>query len=251
MQENCFYEKKADDLNYFNFHFAKNNTMKAHFHKNVEMLFVVKGNVKVKINGEEGNLQDHDIAICNGCDVHYYFGDPDSEVYVLVYGNIFKYHIQNDNNEQVFKNFLYHTEGTERIFKLLEMFYQEKNPNFEMKIGFINYLYGLITSTYQECIIKKRSSSNEFSNILLFISQHALEDLQIEDIASRFGYSKNHFSFLFNKYMGMHYRQYINCIRLERVEELMNSNPKMSICDAVLSCGFGSMNTYYRTKENN
>lgn len=249
MQENLFYEKQADDLYYFNFHYARNNTMKAHFHKNVEMLFVIKGTVKAIINGEEGILNNNDIAISNGCDIHYYLGDSDSEVYVLVFGNIFRYKKANENDEQHFKNYLYHNDKTYKIFDLLKMFYKEKNPNLNLKVGFINYLYGLLTDIYSDKIMKKNTSNNDFSNILFYISKNASQELRIEDIAKRFGYSKNHFSSLFNKYMGIHFREYLNSIRLECVEEIINNNPNVSICDAVLSSGFNSMNTYYRAKK--
>lgn len=249
MQNNFYYEKKADEPYYFNFHYAINNTMIAHFHKNLEMMFVAKGIVNAKVDGVERKLSCGDIAIINPCNIHYYNGEEDSEVYILVYGSVFKYLGQNEKDDVVFNNFLLHNDKTYKIFDLLKVLIKENNLNIEMKTGFINYLHGLLKLIYKDDLIQKKSSINDFSNVLLYISKNSTEDLNIEEVALKFGYSKNYFSYLFNKYTGMHFRQYVNAIRLELVEELLLHNDNISICDAVLSCGFNSMNTYYRAKE--
>ena len=73
MKNNTFYESNADDLAYFNFHYASQNIVPAHFHNNTEILFINKGLMKVIINGKEAILGEKDIVVSNGFDVHYYF----------------------------------------------------------------------------------------------------------------------------------------------------------------------------------
>lgn len=249
MLEKSFYESQADEMYYFNFHYATNNIMPAHFHSNTEMLFVNKGRVKVIINGKEAILKKNDIAISNAFDVHYYLGDVDSEVYVLVYGNIYHSKSPMEKNNKVFDNFLYHNEGTKEIFELLQMFYgQKSDDNFELKLGFINYLYGLLLKHYPNQVIDKDKADKEFSTILLYVSKNSNKNIKLDDVAKKFGYSKNHFSMIFNKITGMHFRDYLNRIRLEKMEEIMKNDSNLSICTAALNCGFNSLNTYYRAK---
>jgi len=249
---NLFYESKADERYYFNFHVATHNVISAHFHSNTELLFVKKGQVKVSINGKEAILKEGDISVSNGFDVHYYLGEKDSEVYVLVHGKSYKSKTPLDDKKKVFSNFLFKRNGSEEIFDLLSMFYKHFDnsvENFELKIGFINYLYGLLIKYYPDEIVSKTSTGNDFSQILVYISENSNKDIKIEEVSKMFGYSKNHFSMIFNKFIGMHFRDYINRLRLEKMEEIIKNDPNISICDAALSCGFNSLNTYYRAKK--
>lgn len=249
---NLFYESKADERYYFNFHMASNNVISAHFHNNTEFLFVKKGCVKVSINGKEAFLKEGDISISNAFDVHYYLGEKDSEVYVLVHGKSYKYKTPLDDKNKVFSNFLFKREGSEEIFALLNMFYRHfdhENDSFALKIGFINYLYGLLLKYFSDEVVSKTNTGNDFSQILVYIAENSNKDIKIEDVSKMFGYSKNHFSMIFNKFIGMHFRDYINRLRLEKMEETIKNDPNISICNAALNSGFNSLNTYYRAKK--
>lgn len=250
MKNNIFYESIADDIHYFNFHYAVGNVVPAHFHSNTEMLFVAKGNVKVMVNGKEAILGKNDIVISKGFDVHYYLGEEDSEVYVLVYGDIYKKMSPYDKNNKVYENFLFAREGTEEVFSLLEFFYSHsENASFELKIGFINFLHGLLEKFYSDKILKTKNVENELAKILIYVQENSNRDIKIDEVARMFGYSKNYFSILFNKITGMYFRDYLNRVRLEKMESLMKNDKSISVCSAALSCGFNSLNTYYRAKK--
>lgn len=247
MRGNIFYEALADDIHYFNFHYAVGNVVPAHFHSNTEILFVNKGKVKVIINGKEAILDRHDIVISKGFDVHYYLGDADSEVYVLVFGDIFNY----DKNNLVFENFLFNRDGSDEVFKLLDFFHKhyDNKSSFEFKVGFINFLFGLLYKFFPDKVLKTENTQNELSKILIYIQDNSGRDIKIEEVARMFGYSKNYFSVLFNKITGMSFRDYLNRVRLEKMEEMIKNNKGISVCAAAISCGFNSLNTYYRAKK--
>lgn len=245
---NLYYEKLADSTNYFNFHYANNNTIAAHFHKNIEILFVNKGKVDVIINGKKEVLSKYDIAFSNNFDVHYYYGSLDSEVYVLVFSSDFLYKNSKLGNK-IFKNFLFSCDGSKEIYCFLSLFKQQmQKNNIEMQIGFINYLFGLLIKHYSNDLLDKNEDMNKYAKMLQYIYENSAEDLNLTDVANKFGYTKNYFSLLFKKVTGFHFRDYINKVRIEKINELITIGTSTSICDLALSNGFNSLNTFYRAK---
>ena len=82
--------------------------------------------------------------------------------------------------------------------------------------------------------------------ILTYIDENSKTDLTLVSVAERFSYTPQHFSVLFNKYIGTSFRDYLNGVRLYKVEkQLKNGN---GVCNIALSEGFKSLNTYYRAK---
>lgn len=239
-----FYESDADELNYFNFHAAVCNCMGAHFHRSTEMLFVREGAMRVVINGVERRVTAGEFSVVNGYDVHYYESEGNSSVYVLLFGDSYL-------NESVFKgksfeNFPPANGKHEMIFRLLDFYYENvKEMNFLMRQGFISSVLGLVVES-DGLTDRKKNEPNTFTEILSYIEAHCRDDLKLEELARRFGYTKNYFSMIFNKLTGKHFREYLNELRIEKMSKLKQENKDVTVTFAALSSGFCSLNSYYR-----
>lgn len=238
------YEPDSDELNYFNFHMAMCNCVSAHFHRSTEILFVREGSMRVAINGVDRLLKEGDISIANGYDVHYYQSAGNSSVYILLFGD-------NYFNEQYlggkrFENFLPASAKRIEIFRLLDFYYENvKDPNPLLKQGLVSSVLGLIVEQ-NGMSDKKRDENSIFAEVLSYIDAHYMENLKLDTLASRFGYTKNYFSMLFNRLTGKHFREYLNELRIEKMNKTMMGDKKMTVTYAALSSGFGSLNSYYR-----
>lgn len=243
-EEHSFYESAADGGGYFNFHSANVNRTPAHFHSNMEIIFVRKGGILVSINGEERKLRKGDIALSNGFDVHYYYGDSDSQIYVLVFSN--SYMLNDIAEDSAFENFYLESEHTEEIFDFIDFFYCRIKPDtIELRSSLVNAVMGMLRRIHAPKRIDKRGSAN-FHEILSYINKNINEDISCESVAGAFGFTKNYFSMLFNKYTGMHFRSFVNRLRLKEVQSEVDKNSEEPITKIVLRCGFQSLNTYYR-----
>jgi len=238
------YEPNADELNYFNFHRAGCNCVSAHFHRSTEMLFVLEGEIRVVVNGVDRLLHAGDISVANSYDVHYYQSVGNSTVYILLFGD--SYLNGSEFSGKCFENFLPACKKHELIFRFLR-FYDENvtEPNFALRQGMVNIILGLIADC-DGFSVKKRSESNTFVEVLTYLDLHYREDLTLEKLASHFGYTKNYFSMMFNKLTGKHFREYLNELRMEKMNKLMSENKNMTVTYAALTSGFGSLNSYYR-----
>lgn len=68
--------------------------------------------------------------------------------------------------------------------------------------------------------------------------------------AETFGYSKNYLSFLFNKYTGMGFCDYLSRVRItEAMKRLSDEKNESGVTAIAMECGFNSMNTFYRARQ--
>jgi len=120
--------------------------------------------------------------------------------------------------------------------------------NFFICLGkhfrFANHPFSDVQISSQKVYIQK------FSSLLTYIDQHYMEDLHLEDMASRIGFSKFHFSRLFKQYTNDTFNDYLNRRRIRAAEELLAVPPPaqkiLSITEIAMQCGFTSISTFNR-----
>ena len=86
----------------------------------------------------------------------------------------------------------------------------------------------------------------QLSENLQYISAHLDEPLDLPFLAKQCGYTAEHYSRIFKKYMGISPKQYIIRARLSQVLYLME-NEHLTVMDAAYSCGFQSSSAFYKT----
>lgn len=247
MVKDAYYENKADDNNYFFFTLEKNNNCPAHFHKNIEILFVKNGRHRAGINGVERVLCEGEIAFSDSYDIHYYNYENNSEVYILLMGQDYYSRFIKEYNKS-FNNFLpVKPIITKQIFDLLDDFYHQKELNNLMKYGYVDLLLGFMVKSFQ-LKDKNEKDNNIIIEILTYINENYKSNITLKSLSEIFGYSKTYFSLLFNKYTNMHFCDYVNRLRIANIKDLLinkriNNN---TIIEIALNNGFDSMNTYYR-----
>lgn len=137
------------------------------------------------------------------------------------------------------------------IFFLLDKLKKEiLHPQDSWQIFCIQRLLELLTLEFLRKIEMK--SDNKFNASLFnltkciqYISEHLNEDLNITDLAKRYGYSPEYFSRMFKKYLGMAPIHYIINLRLENVLQLVDTE-HITILDAAYRSGFRSSSAFYK-----
>ena len=77
---------------------------------------------------------------------------------------------------------------------------------------------------------------------LLFAS----EDLSLNALAEKFGYSREHLSRLLHGALQESWNGYIGRLRAKNTHALLTASPELSVLEAAFACGFESSNTFYR-----
>lgn len=84
-----------------------------------------------------------------------------------------------------------------------------------------------------------------FNELLDYIDANYFNDLNLENMADRIGFSKFHFSRLFKQYTNLTFNDYLNYRRMKAAEELL-ANPDISIIEVSLRSGYSSISTFNR-----
>lgn len=92
---------------------------------------------------------------------------------------------------------------------------------------------------------QQKEYMEKFLNICDYIQAHCSEDLNLDDIANMCGFSKFYFSRLFKQFTNISFYKYVNQKRITKATELL-INPKNSITDVALNCGFSSLSSFIR-----
>lgn len=92
---------------------------------------------------------------------------------------------------------------------------------------------------------KKKEYIKKFSELLAYIDTHYMDELKLDDLANMIGFSKYHFSRLFQQYTNFSFVSYINYRRLKVAEELL-MQPELTVTDVAIQSGFNSISTFNR-----
>ena len=92
---------------------------------------------------------------------------------------------------------------------------------------------------------KQKEYLDKFMTVCSYINDHCTEDLTLEDIAARAGFSKYHFTRLFKQFTNVSFYRYLNQKRIENAERQL-VNPQLSVTEVSMSSGFNSLSSFIR-----
>ncbi|MBQ6462456.1 MAG: helix-turn-helix transcriptional regulator [Pseudobutyrivibrio sp.] len=93
--------------------------------------------------------------------------------------------------------------------------------------------------------ISREDYASKFLEICDYINAHCTEDLKLNEVADKSGFSKFYFERLFKQFTGVSFYKYVNQKRIARAQELL-VEPGNSVTDVALSCGFMSISSFIR-----
>lgn len=92
---------------------------------------------------------------------------------------------------------------------------------------------------------KQKEYVRKFNQLLTYIDQHYMEELDLDHLSESVGFSKYHFLRLFKQYMGTTLGDYVTICRIKASEKLL-CNPDLSIAEVSSRSGFTSISTFNR-----
>lgn len=241
-------EMRAIDEKLCFFAYKKILETPAHIHRTPELLIVEKGEVEVIVDGERKTLKAGDGCFYHSFCVHTYLSVNGAEGYVLMgegeaFARFFKLH--NGKIPPAFFKF--------NDFKLLKNLYNLYNGVCKKKGNeyalFEGVLSILLANLEERVGFDYREPSKQgvaVCNLLKYAEDNIKGDLSLKTVAEVFGYSREHFSKILNKYINEPWGDYINRIRVRRVKAILMTDNELTVLDVAFRCGFESANTFYR-----
>ena len=251
----AWYEKEADEKN--NVIFQKRSMVNtgtrnqiSHFHHGVEMVFAIKGDFEACIGENIYRVQAGQFCFVPPFEPHKYYYSKGNEFYVVVVSAEY-FSAVNGLDTHSFSSVNSSEPGFERIKEFLDISFKNwDEDSIAFKNGFVNTLVGMMRRYYPFFKRPVRQKNDEvLVDAVRYINENSRHDIGIEEISARFGYTPNYFSNIFNRFMGMSFRDYLNWCRLLSYTRLKQSQPDIPVAKAAELCGFGSANSFYRAQK--
>ena len=220
-----------------------------HYHDSLEVLYVIKGNTNVHINGVSHKLSEGEIFICNSQMVHFYENYEEDKLALIAvisakYLRTFREVYKNANFPSVLRN----KEANQQIYSILDEWFNLKNRNVLVDCAHANLFLNKIVELYGVIPASQEDENNVLAiNFINFVNENYNKEITLESAAKHFGYSKEYFSKKFKQTVDKNFLAFVNSIRVQKaIEMIENPNNKLSFLDICLACGFNNTTSLYR-----
>lgn len=249
------YEKLADREGHFLFKkytkdlFPKGLRGVPTFHNSIELIVVTGGVFEVYLNHEWREFEKGSVIYIDKLTPHATRATKrldELEVYALVI-TLPYLSVISELEDMTFDTVLPHNDGFYELALFLKWGYDQfPSMNREMKCGFAAMLFGILKKHYQ---MKRRESQRQMKllfGVMEFINENYRENITLDMLAQKFGYERTYLSKIFNRFLGMNLREYLNRCRVSMVNSHKKTNPELTLLQIAEQCGFDSPNTFYR-----
>ena len=257
------------------------NVCNVHFHRKVEVMYVLEGEKKIFASGKELTLRGDNIYFANSYEMHGYAESPGSRQTVIVFPNLMLRDFYDVFGDKIMNGCVVDDAGFCRsVLPHFEALAEGKCNKLVMQAhcdmllgsvaeklgysegtrgrqGFVDGLLAYINEHYADEI--NLDVMAEVSECVMYAAgnveyQERLEELASQGLTSTEGFvvadCEYYFSRMFNDALGTSITDYVSAVRLMHTLETMKSKG-CTASEAALECGFSSIPTFYRVLKKN
>lgn len=238
----------------------ENISFLAHWHQELELIYINSGCAGFGINDEEFTAHEGDLVFVDTGDFHY----SDSHEYrnslnFIVFAPAVissHYHHSHFASQLITAAQLEAygmTELTRRLFNTVGDELRSRKPCYREIVSAMlrEYVFRLQRShpRMDETSTARRHRTEllyDMQHLLTYIDEHYSENITLSYAAARMNFSESHFSKVFKKLVGINFITYLNAVRIEQAAAMLRGTGTR-ITDIALACGFGNIRSFNRT----
>lgn len=216
----------------------------SHWHRSVEIFLVMHGRIDFYLGERHVTIGEQDFIIVNSNEVHSIEAKERNRTLVLqIPLRSFEGYLQ----EQPYLSFSRRFgEQNNRLIELaMEMYgtYEKQDYAWELKVrGLFELLQYLLLTEFKDQmqtpdVIRQKRHLDKLSEITEYMKRHYDEELSLQKVADRFGFSPTYLSRIFKRYANISYREYLQDLRVEyAVKEMLHTSHELG--DIAVNHGF-------------
>lgn len=221
-----------------------------HLHKQMELIYVLSGNITVTIHEESRDLLPGDIAVSFPGTIHSIKTSESSRNILLIFD---PYLVDLSSLNIIGKKpvipFLLKDTLPEDISYCMNHLLEITKP-YDSALGTVlikGYLTILIARLLESLTLKEIHGDdlNLVHQVLVYIDDHFTESLTLEQVAKKLNTSKFYLSRIFNHQLNTPFNQYLNNQRIQLAQYLL-ADTDLSVTEISFQSGFESTRTFYR-----
>lgn len=221
-----------------------------HWHRSVEIFLVVDGSLEFLMNNTRIPLQAPDFVIVNPNEIHSIDAPkPNTTIVLQIPIHYLSGYIGEEDyavfSKQSDEDNLKLVQLISRIYKI----YQTKDFAYKLKVQslFFELLYLLVTvfmnKEIDQTAIRHKRHLDKLSDITAYMKANYNQEITLEGVARRFGFSPTYLSRMFRRYADVSYKTYLLNLRTEYgLREMLNT--EHSLTDIALNNGFPNSRSF-------
>lgn len=229
---------------------AGNYKRASHWHRSIEIFLVLEGFIEFHMNSGSYRLEPGEFILVNSNEVHSVDAPVPNHTIVL--------QIPPDAFEGYFESQPYLVfepkagADSEQLVGLMSRMYlamEEKTYAYELNIqGWFCHLRYLLLTEFKKQemepeVLARKRHLDKLSEITDYMKHHYREELSLEKVADRFGFSPTYLSRIFRRYADISYRTYLMDLRVGyAVKELVGTDHEIG--DIAVNHGFSDSRAF-------
>lgn len=215
-----------------------------HYHQAVEILYANGTDVDVLLNGKEKTISGNEICVADCYDVHSFHSHGKAVKILIIPPEFLNDYLKLKNNAHLSTPFLSAPEVCKKIRNaMIEL--EQPNLSKILQKGYVNVIMGFIA---QECGLSNSNKTDIdlMQSVLIYLENNFSAEIDLNELAEKFGYSKYYFSRMFNHFFGFNLNEYLSRLRIRKFISRMQENKNAELMRTAFDCGFNSFQTFYR-----
>ena len=245
-KQNLFYQNEADD----NFHiFLKKEPYLLeipHYHESLEFAYIEREETVAHIRNKKQILTAGDICFSDKFQIHSYdYYRRNLSAVVIVLGKEYTLNFMNKYENKTLPSFMTDKEKNVPAIKILNTWLNLEEKTFLINCAYVNLFFDALLKAYPLLPREKYIANEKAIDFIDYINENFSQQISLQSMAKKFGYSEGRCSFLFNSCVGVSFKTYLNQIRMQKAVEMITEN-RRPMSEIMERCGFNSPVTFYR-----
>ncbi len=225
----------------FNTQFYTDTVWGNHFHKNLELIYVIEGKVDCTLNGKKHLLSKGTFGLCLPYDIHGYAPYKDSMYWILVFSEDFVHAFSKEIKGKTGETFKFNINQHIKEYITKRLIYNNSPTVYTLK----SCLYGICEEYLNNVKLIKKDNKNQETIVMVanYVSEKYTENITLKDMAKHFCLDYNYMSRYFKKMFNMPFTDFVNLYRLEAAINHLTTTDK-SIIEIAMISGFQSVRNF-------
>ncbi len=245
-ENKLFYQTEADDT----FHlFLKREPYLLevpHYHDSLEFAWIEHSETVVHIQNHKQRLTADDICFVNHFQIHNFeYYRKDLSAISVVLSDEYTTAFRKICNGKTLPAFMLDKEKNRPAIEILNEWERHGTQSYLLNCSYANKFFDALLKAYDLQPPESSVLNQKAIEFLNYINENFSKPISLKTMAKAFGYSEGHCSYLFNSYVGVSFKNYLNDIRMQNALSMI-ATQNYSINEVIEQSGFGSAVTFYR-----
>jgi len=212
-----------------------------HFHKNPELIYVLRGNVRCTVSSRTETLQPGDFCLCLPYEVHSIGVDDDAVYWVGVFSDDHVRTFAREIDGKEPDGVAFRCDPATEYF-LRENLITEQTPPLYLRKA---CLYAACDAFCAHMTLTEKNGQQHRAIVAItdFIAENHTKNIGLGDIAHLMGYDYHYVSRYFHRTFNMSFKEFLNLYRLETAVSLLEETDK-KVTEVALESGFQSVRSF-------